>query len=380
MCHFDVEVPLHENLLDGFIIPNVRYTAREPPNREWRYHLCLILKVVDLQQNVKGRNVRAFRRLRNQVHNLYIEHTIPLELLTADNHGWKDITVPSVCGGPDKKIIDFIRDDSDVTREKARLRASFQPGKSKARGLALEVQQMPWIVPADLPRKPFLLSHPYEAPKLGLSGSDAHFVFQAEMTYQYKDAKTGRPVTIKIRSFESDDQIPEISKLIRGNGEDLFGHYRFRAFLCVAPCVSFLAFHEEKLIGAVIGSVRNPPRRREEDPLAGLRVWLPYTKEPIRNGYLALINVDPAYRKQQIGPTLIEVFLKFCREVYDVGAFTAELMDNDQVALDFYEALGFVRIKHVPRYYPTGEGSFWMYKDVLIDKENDWHQTHAAGR
>jgi ribosomal protein S18 acetylase RimI-like enzyme len=140
-----------------------------------------------------------------------------------------------------------------------------------------------------------------------------------------------------------------------------------------------MAFHGGKLVGAVIGSVRNPPRRREEDPLAGLRVWLLYGKDPIKNGYIAFVNVDPAYRKRQIGAILIEVFLKFCRELYDVGAFTAELMDNDEVALDFYEALGFVRIKHVPRYYPTGEGSFWMYKDVSIDKENEWHQKQSAG-
>jgi ribosomal protein S18 acetylase RimI-like enzyme len=380
MCTFDIEIPLHENLLDGFIIPNVKYTQREPEHHEWRYRLCFILKVVDFRLNIKGRKVRAFRRLRDKVHDLYIEHTIPLELLMADNHGWKDITVPSVCGGPDKKIIDFIKDDSVVIREKNRLRTSLQPGKSKAPGLALEVQQMPWVVPADLPRKPFLLDHRYEAPKLGLSGADAYFVFQAEMTHEYQEVKTELPVRIDIRSFESEDQIPEISELIRGKGEDLFGHYSFRAFLCVAPCVSFMAFDKEKLVGAVIGSVRNPPRRRDEDPLAGLRVWLPYAREPIRNGYLALINVDPNYRQKQIGAKLIEVFLKFCREVYDIGAFTAELMDNDQVALDFYESLGFVRIKHVPRYYPTGEGSFWMYKDVLIDKENEWHEAQAARR
>jgi hypothetical protein len=85
-----------------------------------------------------------------------------------ENHGWKDITVPSVNGGPDKKIVDFINDGLSVAREKARLRASFRPGKPKAPGRAPKVQQMPWIVLPDLPRKSFLLSHPYEAPKLGV--------------------------------------------------------------------------------------------------------------------------------------------------------------------------------------------------------------------
>jgi ribosomal protein S18 acetylase RimI-like enzyme len=154
-----------------------------------------------------------------------------------------------------------------------------------------------------------------------------------------------------LRGYEREADILPIMDLIRGDSEDLFGHHSYQAFLATPPTCSFLGFIGGVLVGVVIGSVRGPPRKKDRDPAKDESpVKLPDSMLPIRTGYVALTNVKVEFRRKGIG---------------------AELMDSDLESLNFYESRNFYRVKKVPRYYSTREGSFWMESNVTADLMDD---------
>lgn len=74
-------------------------------------------------------------------------------------------------------------------------------------------------------------------------------------------------------------------------------------------------------------------------------------------GYIAMLAVDPAYRKQGIATRLVELS---CTGIKDMGG--EEVVLETEVAnagsLGLYKGMGFIRDKRLAKYYLCGSDAF----------------------
>jgi ribosomal protein S18 acetylase RimI-like enzyme len=374
------------------------------------FHFAFRLRERPYAAEQNGKSFRVFRRFPTEEKNpadpqlipdVYVENFLPLNFFELPRLRWFDCTVPvllqngSLADTKDTTLRSFIEAENPVTKTDPRVRARDQawsqlqsPAPSAAKGKGsprLPDDRSLWlrILQNDLPYDAFLLSHPYERDLAWVQGQTARYILriQGRMTFKKKE--------MKIRSVRSEADIPRIAKIVRGGEPELFGHHSCRALIGAPPMASFVALyqndnaaekkarrkrenpnceaHKWKVAGVIIASVRNPPRRREPEPptLDPIRVRNPVTGNPISAGYIALVNVKPKFAGLRIGRALVDLFLGFAMNVYGVTIFNAELPDNEDQVIEFFESRGFRKFKHVPRYYADGRGSFWMEKNRL---------------
>jgi ribosomal protein S18 acetylase RimI-like enzyme len=402
---FEITLRIAPGLLSGFLVPDIRVRDVTPPDlglpSDPGYAFAVRLHERPFVADLNSRKCRVFRRPRNDgPSDLFVEHFLPLELFQEGE--WHKYEVPRLQGGqlrrsaitlwqftelepppapagetpptPQKRGAELKKRRLEVLRQLQAPPPSKQ--NAAARGGADDRRLWASIMPYTLPPDAFMLDHPYVVAPL-----EPRYLFRVQGERRFRD----RPV--KIRSVCSEADIPRIAELVRGDGEELFGHYSYRAFVSVPPVVCFLALyrgenaqekkarakrlgadaHKWSLAGVVLGSVRHPPRKKEPEPehLDELRVKIGATREPITTGYIALVKVKKEFTGARLGSWLVDYFISFCVNVYGVTWFNAELPDDDAEALAFYESRGFRRAKHVPRYYPDGKGSFWVEKNRL---------------
>jgi ribosomal protein S18 acetylase RimI-like enzyme len=407
-CAFTVNVPLNRDLRDGFLIPGVTWQRRGSDEPE--YYIALRLKELPCkrQLEVLATNsvcqYRISRRFEGEDAKVYIEHIVPLTALQLV--AWYGYRAPlnPFTGSPQfaslEEFITGVPDDGkdpkkarnanpraaerrqawDLLRRPAEsTTASQRAAKKGPHGPAVPDDSRLWAAlyaeSMNAPTEAFQLNHPYKSPRPAGPLTDADHVFRAQDFWDLADGQERK--RFKVRSVRGQRDVPRIADFVRGDGEELFGLYSYRAFIATAPLASFVCLAprdgktRRRIAAVLIGSVRHPGRKRESEPaeLQKLRIQIPVTNEPISTGYIAVIKVDPAFKKFNIVERLLRAFMDFAINVYAVTFFNSEIPDDNEELIAVYEDSGFRKVKRMARFYPDGSGSFWMQRDRLQEAQ-----------
>ncbi|CAG0884484.1 unnamed protein product [Darwinula stevensoni] len=135
-------------------------------------------------------------------------------------------------------------------------------------------------------------------------------------------------------SYQNELQMPAIMGLIQKDLSEPYSIYTYRYFIHNWPHLCFLAMHQEHCVGAIVCK-------------------LDVHKKLISRGYIAMLTVDEAYRKQKIGTSLVlNAIQAMISHKADEVVLETEI--TNKPALRLYENLGFVRDKRLFRYYLNG--------------------------
>ncbi|XP_033240232.1 N-alpha-acetyltransferase 30 [Drosophila pseudoobscura] len=165
-----------------------------------------------------------------------------------------------------------------------------------------------------------------------------------------------RPV-IRYSRFRDEAELAHLQRLIDGTLSEPYTLYTYRYFVYNWPELCFFARHKERYVGVVVGKVEA------------------YDMGMFQ-GYIAMLAVDPEYRHQHIGRTLV------CKAVAamvdeDVDVVILETECSNAAALALYESLGFIREQRLFKYYLNGGDAFrlklGLKADVMEPPSPDYH-------
>lgn len=157
-----------------------------------------------------------------------------------------------------------------------------------------------------------------------------------------------KPSNITYVNYQSEEQMPNIIKLIQKDLSEPYSIYTYRYFINNWSELCFLAYHQSDCIGAIVCKLdlhRNRSYR----------------------GYIAMLAVEKEYRKLKIGSNLV---LKAVKAMEKLGAdeVVLETEVTNIPALKLYENLGFLRDKRLFRYYLNGVDALrlklWFKEDT----------------
>lgn len=134
--------------------------------------------------------------------------------------------------------------------------------------------------------------------------------------------------------YKSEEQMPDIMRLITKDLSEPYSIYTYRYFIHNWPKLCFLAMSGDKCVGAIVCK-------------------LDMHKKMVRRGYIAMLAIDSEYRRRKIGSHLVLKAIK-AMIADDCDEVVLETEITNQPALRLYENLGFVRDKRLFRYYLNG--------------------------
>jgi peptide alpha-N-acetyltransferase len=82
-----------------------------------------------------------------------------------------------------------------------------------------------------------------------------------------------------------------------------------------------------------------------------------FSKRGKKRGYIAMLAVDPSYRKMGIATRLVELSCKGVKEM-DGEEVVLETEVGNAGSLGLYKSLGFIRDKRLAKYYLCGSDAF----------------------
>ena len=177
-----------------------------------------------------------------------------------------------------------------------------------------------------------------------------------EITFKAADLEKsleGRNITFS--RYEGLHQFQKIQDLISKELSEPYTIFTFRYFLDEFPQLCWIAWHDEELIGVIIGKMS----LKEEGDDATPAISFNPGEEPavINSGYIAMVAVNSNYRKKNIGSILT---LKCLAEFFKLQAdqIVLETEVSNHAAVKMYTRLGFRRITLLPRYYQNGNDAF----------------------
>mmetsp|Transcript_15335 Transcript_15335/g.16608 ORF Transcript_15335/g.16608 Transcript_15335/m.16608 type:complete len:124 (+) Transcript_15335:2-373(+) len=89
-----------------------------------------------------------------------------------------------------------------------------------------------------------------------------------------------------------------------------------------------------------------------------------------KRGYIAMLTVNNKYRGQHIGTHMVELILdKMNNMNADECVLEAEI--TNKAALGLYHKLGFIKTKHLPRYYLNGSDAYRLKYYFMRNNETD---------
>jgi [ribosomal protein S18]-alanine N-acetyltransferase len=109
---------------------------------------------------------------------------------------------------------------------------------------------------------------------------------------------------------------------------------------------------------------------------------------PAEQAHLVTFAVHPQFRRQGLGAYLLRQLINFVSRKKG-ESIVLEVRKSNSAAIQLYQALGFVVIHAMPRFYPDGEDAFSMiYKtdrnkptgDAEVDFEGDPEEPGSGGR
>ena len=82
-----------------------------------------------------------------------------------------------------------------------------------------------------------------------------------------------------------------------------------------------------------------------------------YNQEKKKQGYVAMLAVDPMYRRNGLGKLLVKKSIEVMKEK-GADEIMLETEVTNKAALGLYGSLGFIRIKRLLNYYLNGNDAF----------------------
>lgn len=123
-----------------------------------------------------------------------------------------------------------------------------------------------------------------------------------------------KPEDIKYRKFKLEDGVENLQKLIETELSEPYSIYLYRHFAVDYTDLTFVAEHDGKLVGCILGKYETSSGFGDGKKPADEPVQTPETFSLTdRRGYIAMIAVCPSYRKKNIGKTLVQMFMEECR-------------------------------------------------------------------
>ena len=188
----------------------------------------------------------------------------------------------------------------------------------------------------------------------------AHGATRAFIAAQHKMDDGAQPQgqrpTIELRMYPGENAISHVMDLIakelrygRANSEP-YQIYTYRYFLnqwCVdadRPRFCYIAYTcsdtGEVPVGVIVGKM--------DRHLRGSRLW---------RGYIAMLSVDMAWRRNGIGARLVQKLIDEMR-LFGTDEVVLETEQDNHAALALYERHGFIREKRLYRFYLNGNDAF----------------------
>ncbi|PAA74723.1 hypothetical protein BOX15_Mlig015449g4 [Macrostomum lignano] len=145
---------------------------------------------------------------------------------------------------------------------------------------------------------------------------------------------------MRYRPYKSELDLPDIVGQITSELSEPYSVYTYRYFIHNWPELCYLAYDADtgRCAGVIVGKL-------DQHRMGHLR------------GYIAMLAVEPAFRRRRIGSHLVRLALaslqqQGCTEV------VLETEVTNGAALNLYERLGFIRDKRLIRYYLNGVDAF----------------------
>lgn len=135
----------------------------------------------------------------------------------------------------------------------------------------------------------------------------------------------------------SEKDLLDIKRLVDGPLSEPYSVFCYRYFLHMFPRLYHSARVNSVLIGAVIGRITDHRSRRR--------------------GYIAMLAVDPNFRKRGIGRELTRLIIR-AMHAEGVDEIVLETEASNAAALALYEQFGFMRDKLLIKYYMSGSDAF----------------------
>mmetsp|Transcript_14500 Transcript_14500/g.12307 ORF Transcript_14500/g.12307 Transcript_14500/m.12307 type:complete len:180 (+) Transcript_14500:52-591(+) len=157
---------------------------------------------------------------------------------------------------------------------------------------------------------------------------------------------------LKFKTFEHEEELDTIIKMVEVELSEPYSVFTYRYFLQTWPHLCFMAYHEDKMIGVILGKLDARPNKAQR-------------------GYIAMLVVEKAYRKLKIGSKLVKMFIDECQNCGgDEICLETEVINV--AALRLYESLGFAKDKKLRNYYMSGNDAYrlklWLKLDRLVPK------------
>lgn len=157
------------------------------------------------------------------------------------------------------------------------------------------------------------------------------------------------PLELSYSIFDDESELAAIQRLIDKELSEPYSLYTYRYFVYNWPQLCIFARHGERYVGVIVCKME--------------------TKLHALQGYIAMLAVDPTYRLQRIGTTLVEKAIEaMIAERADEIVLETEL--TNKAALRLYDSLGFIREKRLVRYYMNGVDALRL-KLILPWRDDD---------
>mmetsp|Transcript_6281 Transcript_6281/g.4479 ORF Transcript_6281/g.4479 Transcript_6281/m.4479 type:complete len:112 (-) Transcript_6281:108-443(-) len=104
-----------------------------------------------------------------------------------------------------------------------------------------------------------------------------------------------------------------------------------------------MAYHEDKCLAVIVSKIEDIHKQSEQ-----------MTR---RRGYIAMLAVDPQYRRLGLGKKLVQISIDAMKE-QDADEVVLETEITNEAALRLYEHIGFFRDKRLHSYYLNGNDAY----------------------
>lgn len=176
----------------------------------------------------------------------------------------------------------------------------------------------------------------------------------AAETLDTPEATSTRPDSnIKYVNYQSEVQMPDIMQLVQKDLSEPYSVYTYRYFINNWAKLCFLAYDNEKCIGAIVCKLDIKDKAEQPRKYDLTESSEQQSTQISYKGYIAMLVVEKEYRKMKIGSTLVKMAVNSMKES-NADEIVLETEATNKPALKLYENLGFLRDKRLFRYYLNG--------------------------
>ena len=149
------------------------------------------------------------------------------------------------------------------------------------------------------------------------------------------------PAKLKFVTYEGEEHLGLIIGMIEKELSEPYPIYTYRYFVQNWPMLTFLAYYEGTCVGCIVNKLDDTKK----------------ATKTLKRGYIAMLAVEPKYRKLGIGRKLVAMTVEeMVKEKADEVVLETEV--TNVAALGLYESLGFIKDKRLINYYLNGNDAF----------------------